>query len=85
MRKTTNLGITLLVVGVLANNYIYLHDLLWGTYYGGLIELGPKSWVAIVVSLIVIGAGIWCIMSPEQEAADDTGSTGDSKTHEDTQ
>ncbi len=59
------LGLILIIIGVLANNYIYLHDLVLYkhevTYPGGMmymISLGLKSYSAIVVTLIVIVIGV---------------------------
>ncbi|MBT5375110.1 MAG: hypothetical protein HOI33_07665 [Rhodospirillaceae bacterium] len=58
-----NLGAVLVIVGVIANNYIYLHDLLWQTNDGDIV-LGPKSTAAIVVSLIVIAYGLYKLACP---------------------
>ena len=56
-------GAVLVVVGVLANNYIYLHDLVVHNYYGT-INLGPKSYAAIAVSLAVIAYGLYRLACP---------------------
>ena len=58
-----NLGAVLVIVGVLANNYVYLHDLLWQTP-GGYIILGQKSGAAIAFSLIVIAYGLYKLACP---------------------
>ena len=44
-RKT--LGVALIIMGVLANNYVYLHDIIFGA---GVTELGPKSIPSIIIS-----------------------------------
>ena len=55
MSKKT--AIAAIVVGVLANNYIYLHDLILQKHEG-FIALGPKSTIGIAISVIVILVGV---------------------------
>lgn len=49
------LGLLLIVIGVIANNYVYLHDLVSGK---DIIFLGIYSYIAIIVSLVVIAVGL---------------------------
>jgi hypothetical protein len=55
MSKKT--AIAAIVVGVLANNYIYLHDLIMQKH-DGLIDLGTKSTIGIAIAVIVILVGV---------------------------
>ncbi len=62
----------MIVVGVLANNYVYLHDVIWSTnpvlkaaaieakpdFSGSLIVLGWLGYLSIVVTLAVIVVGL---------------------------
>ena len=62
----------LIVVGVLANNYVYLHDIIWSTnaglqavvieanpdFSGRIISLGWISDLGIAVTLAVIVVGL---------------------------
>ena len=57
MLKNKTLSLALVIIGVLANNYVYLHDLIVDNH-NGFISLGWYSWVGIVVTLIVIAIGI---------------------------
>lgn len=55
MSKKTALAAV--IVGVLANNYIYLHDMVMQKH-DGLIDLGTKSAIGIAISVIVILVGV---------------------------
>ncbi len=57
MLKNKKLGLVLIIIGVLANNYVYLHDLILDKHEG-LINLGPRGWIGIVVTGIVIAIGM---------------------------
>ena len=61
MIKHQALAVGLIVVGVLANNYIYLHDILWAKHFGA-IFLGRASMIAVGASLIPIVAGLFLIL-----------------------
>jgi hypothetical protein len=61
MLKDKRLGLVLIVIGVLANNYVYLHDLILDKHEG-LIDLGLKSWIGIVVTLIIIAGGVGILL-----------------------
>ncbi len=64
MLKNKKLGLVLIIIGVLANNYVYLHDLVLDKHDGA-IFLGWQSWVGIVVTLIVIAIGIVILVRSE--------------------
>jgi len=54
----------LIVIGVLANNYVYLHDLIFGTYeqeLKGAIVLGWIAAVLIIASLVVTAVGLMIV------------------------
>ncbi len=57
MLKDKRFGLALIIVGVLANNYVYLHDLILDKHEGAIL-LGPRGWIGIVVMLIVIACGV---------------------------
>ena len=57
MLKDKRLGLALIIIGVLANNYVYLHDLILDKHEGA-IYLGPTGWIGIVVTLIIIAGGV---------------------------
>ena len=60
MLENRNLGVALIIIGVLANNYVYLHDLIFGKYeeYEDAIVLGPLAGVLIVAALAVTALGL---------------------------
>ena len=60
-----NLGLFLVIVGVLANNYVYLRDLFLGTH-DGMILIGSNSWIGIAVTLVVVVIGVFILMRPQQ-------------------
>ena len=64
MLKNKTLGLVLVIIGVLANNYVYLHDLVLDKHEGAIL-LGSQSWVGIVVTLIVIAIGIVVLVRSE--------------------
>jgi hypothetical protein len=57
MLGNRKLGWMLVVIGVLANNYVYLHDIVTNGH-GGAILLGWHAGVAIGMSLAVIALGL---------------------------
>ncbi|MBT6119239.1 MAG: hypothetical protein HOH66_15360 [Rhodospirillaceae bacterium] len=54
------LGLALAVFGILANNYIYLHDFLWDRHDGA-IYMGTASLIATGMAVAVTIAGIFLI------------------------
>ena len=63
MLKCLNTNLLIIIAGVAANNYIYLHDLFLNTN-DGLILLGPLSYAGIVISVLVIAYGVWRTACP---------------------
>ncbi len=61
MLENPRLGAALVAIGVLANNYIYLHDLFMGTY-DGRIELGWVAGLGIVITIGVTALGLYILM-----------------------
>jgi len=55
------LGVSLILLGVAANNFVYLQDLLFGQYY-----ISLDSWRAyggIAASILIILVGCWLTAS----------------------
>ena len=61
MLKDKRLGLALIIVGVLANNYVYLHDLILDKHEGAIL-LGPGEWIGVVVTLVVIADGVVIVL-----------------------
>ena len=73
MPERRTLGVALIIMGVLANNYVYLHDLILGTYpyYENAIVLGRIAVVLIIATLVVTAVGLWIVMrSPAPPSTD---------------
>ncbi len=56
MNRPTLWGVALIVVGVVANNYIYFHDLVFDKHQGAIL-LGWWSFTGIIICLAVIAVG----------------------------
>ena len=67
MERKKMLGWALVVIGVLANNYVYLHDLVFNKHEG-LIFLGLKSQIAIILTLVVVAVGLVVAWRAEAKA-----------------
>ena len=63
MLKNQALALCLVAVGLVANNYVYLHDLVTGKYPDGAIHLGTASFIAIGVSLALVVAGLVLLLA----------------------
>ena len=61
MLKDKRFGLELIIVGVLLNNYVYLHDLILDKHEGAIL-LGPGEWIVIVLALIVIADGVVIVL-----------------------
>lgn len=59
-------GLLLILVGLLASHYVYLHDLVTGS---GQIQMGPTSWTIAVVALVVGLVGLWLVWRGEGGAS----------------
>ncbi len=62
MLKDKRLGLALIIVGVLANNYVYLHDRMDAILLGGVI--------GIIVTLVVIAIGIVILLRSQDHHHD---------------
>ena len=63
MLKNQALALCLVIGGLVANNYIYLHDLVMGRFPDGAIHLGAASFIAIGISLAIIIAGLVLLLA----------------------
>ena len=61
MLKDKRFGLKLIIVGVLANNYVYLNDLILDKHEGAIL-LGPGEWIVIILALIVIADGVVIVL-----------------------
>ncbi len=66
MLKDKRLGLALIIVGVLANNYVYLHDLVVGM---DAIRLGLRGVIGIIVTLVVIAIGMVILLRSQTSDA----------------
>ncbi len=64
MFENKRLGAALIIIGVLANNYVYLHDLFFGTYQepAGAIVLGWAAAILIIATLVVTALGLAIVL-----------------------
>jgi hypothetical protein len=64
MFQNRKLGAALIIIGVRANNYVYLHDLFFGTYQepAGAIVLGWVAAILIIATLAVTAVGLAIMM-----------------------
>lgn len=63
MLKNQALALFLVIGGLLANNYVYLHDMVVGKYPDGSIHLGTASFIGIGVSLAITAAGVVLLLA----------------------
>ncbi len=68
MLKDKRFGLKLIIVGVLLNNYVYLHDLILDKHEGAIL-LGPGEWSGIVLALIVIADGVVIVLRSQASSA----------------
>ncbi len=68
MLKDKRLGLALIIVGVLANNYVYFHDLILDKHEGAIL-LGLRGWIGIAVTLIVIAGGMVILLRSQAGGA----------------
>lgn len=57
MAKNRSLGVVLIILGVLVNNYAYVTDIV-GNSHEGLIYMGSKGIVAALLGLLSIALGV---------------------------
>ncbi len=68
MNRQTLWGVALIVVGVVANNYIYFHDLVFDKHQGAIL-LGWWSYTGIIVCLAVILVGAVMVVREGEKTA----------------
>jgi hypothetical protein len=57
MAKNRSLGVVLIILGVLVNNYAYVTDIV-GNSHEGLIYMGSRGIVAAVLGVLAIALGV---------------------------
>jgi hypothetical protein len=57
MAKSRSLGVVLIILGVLVNNYAYVTDIV-GNSHEGLIYMGSRGIVAAILGLLAIALGV---------------------------
>lgn len=57
MAKNRSLGVVLIILGVLINNYAYVTDIV-GNSHEGLIYMGSRGIAAAVLGLLAIAFGV---------------------------
>ena len=57
MPKSRSLGVVLIILGVLVNNYAYVTDIV-GNSHEGLIYMGSRGIVAAILGLPAIALGV---------------------------
>ena len=60
-------AVGLIVIGLVANNYAFLHDLL--VRGSAVIWMGPKTWALVAVSALIVLAGLWLLTRTGERAA----------------
>ncbi len=68
MLKDKRLGLALIIVGVLANNYVYLHDLILDKHEGAIL-FGWISGVGVIVTYVVIAIGVVILLRAQASDA----------------
>ena len=60
MFKDKRLGLALIIIGVLANNYVYLNDLILAKHpeLPNIIYFGELAMIGAVVAVVVIAIGV---------------------------
>lgn len=61
MAKNRSLGVVLIILGVLVNNYAYVTDIV-GNSHEGLIYMGSRGIAAAVLGLLAIALGIVALL-----------------------
>ena len=76
MDKSRTWGLVVVIIGVLANNYVYLHDLILDRNEG-MILLGWKAGIGIIVTLAVIFIGLVLLLRSPAGGVAKAGETAD--------
>lgn len=61
MTKNRSLGVVLIILGVLVNNYAYVTDIV-GNSHEGLIYMGSRGIAAAVLGLLAIALGVVALL-----------------------
>jgi len=61
MANNRSLGVVLIILGVVVNNFAYVTDIV-GNSHEGLIYLGPRGIAAAVLGLLAIALGVLCLL-----------------------
>ena len=69
MSKNRSLGIVLIILGILVNNYAYLTDLV-GNSHEGLIYMGWKGIVAALLGLLAVALGVVSLIRASNQPAE---------------
>ena len=76
MDKSRTWGLVVIIIGVLANNYVYLQDIILDKNEG-MIFLGWKAGIGIIVTLAVIFVGLVLLLRSPADGAAKAGETAD--------
>ncbi|MDA1325624.1 MAG: hypothetical protein O3C34_12850 [Proteobacteria bacterium] len=69
MAKKRSLGVVLIILGVLVNNYAYMTDIA-GNSHEGMIYMGPRGIVAALLGLVAIALGVVLLLrAPNHNAS----------------
>ncbi|MEQ9350011.1 MAG: hypothetical protein RII27_05695 [Alphaproteobacteria bacterium] len=60
MKHNRTLGLALIIIGVVANNYAFFHDLLWQDY--GAIIMGWRTWLLALAGIATTLIGLAMIV-----------------------
>lgn len=72
MAKSRSLGVVLIILGVLVNNYAYVTDIV-GNSHEGLIYMGSRGIAAAVLGLLAIALGVVSLIrAANSDAASET-------------
>jgi len=61
MANNRSLGVVLIILGVVVNNFAYVTDIV-GNSHEGLIYMGPRGIAAAVLGLLAIALGVLCLL-----------------------
>jgi hypothetical protein len=71
MAKNRSLGVVLIILGVLVNNYAYVTDIV-GNSHEGLIYMGSRGILAALLGLLAIALGVVSLIrASNKDAATD--------------
>jgi hypothetical protein len=68
MAKNRSLGVVLIILGVLVNNYAYVTDIV-GNSHEGLIYMGSRGITAAVSGLLAIALGVVALLRTDKTDA----------------